>query len=69
MVVRLVRRSGCLSGAGLRLAAVEAEAGPGLPDFVKDELGAFLECGILTHGFLRLRRADCAHDKLVAVFL
>jgi ribosomal protein S27E len=25
-----------------------------------------LECGILAHGFLRLRCADCGHDKLVA---
>ena len=27
---------------------------------------AFLECGILAHGFVRLRCADCAHEKLVA---
>lgn len=27
---------------------------------------AFLECGILAHGFLRLRCADCAYEKLVA---
>ncbi len=32
----------------------------------KAEFEAFLECGILAHGFLRLRCADCAHDKLVA---
>ena len=32
----------------------------------KDEFDAFLECGILAHGFLRLRCADCAHGKLVA---
>jgi Transposase zinc-binding domain len=38
----------------------------GLPKFVKDEFEAFLECGILAHGFLRLRCADCAHDRLVA---
>ncbi len=34
--------------------------------FVKDEFEAFLECGILAHGFLRVRCADCAHEKLVA---
>jgi hypothetical protein len=34
--------------------------------FVKDEFDAFLECGILAHGFLRLRCGDCGHDKLVA---
>ncbi len=27
---------------------------------------AFLECGILAHGFLRLRCGDCGHDKRVA---
>ena len=37
-----------------------------MPEFVKEELDAFLECGILAHGFLRLRCADCAHEKLVA---
>ena len=47
-------------------AQVETETGSGLPDFVKDEFDAFLECGILAHGFLRLRCANCAHEKLVA---
>ena len=47
-------------------AQVEAETATGLPDFVKDEFDAFLECGILAHGFLRLRCAGCAHEKLVA---
>ena len=30
------------------------------------EFDAFLEGGILAHGFLRLRFGDCGHDKLVA---
>jgi hypothetical protein len=47
-------------------AQAEAEAGADLPQFVKDEFDAFLECGILAHGFLRLRCSDCGHDKLVA---
>ncbi|MCP3880294.1 MAG: transposase, partial [Sulfitobacter sp.] len=47
-------------------AQVEAETGTGLPDFVKDEFEAFLDCGILANGFLRLRCPDCAHEKLVA---
>ncbi len=47
-------------------AQVESETATGLPDFVKDEFEAFLECGILAHGFLRLRCTDCAHEKLVA---
>jgi hypothetical protein len=48
------------------LAQVEAETGASLPGFVKDEFDAFLECGILAHGFLRLRCGDCGHEKLVA---
>ena len=47
-------------------AQAEAAAGADLPQFVKDEFDAFLECGILAHGFLRLRCDDCGHDKLVA---
>lgn len=37
-----------------------------MPDFVKDEFEAFLECGILAHDFKRLRCSECAHEKLVA---
>ena len=48
------------------LAQVEAQTGAGLPQFVKDEFDAFLECGNLAHGFLRLRCAECAHEQLVA---
>ena len=48
------------------IAQAEAEAGVDLPQFVKDEFDAFLECGILATGFLRLRCGDCGHDKLVA---
>ena len=48
------------------IAETEAAAGADLPQFVKDEFDAFLECGILAHGFLRLRCGDCGHDKLVA---
>ena len=44
----------------------EAAAGADLPQFVKDEFDAFLECGILAHGFLRLRCGECGHDKLLA---
>ncbi|MCE2661183.1 MAG: transposase [Rubrivivax sp.] len=47
-------------------AQAEDAAGADLPQFVKDEFDAFLECGILAHGFLRLHCGDCGHDKLVA---
>jgi hypothetical protein len=47
-------------------AQAEDAAGADLPQFVKDEFDAFLDCGILAHGFLRLHCGDCGHDKLVA---
>lgn len=37
-----------------------------MPRFVKDESDAFLECGILAHGFPRLRSGECGHDNLLA---
>lgn len=48
------------------LARVEAQTGSSLPEFIEDEFDAFLECGILAHGLLRMRCTDCAHEKLVA---
>ena len=48
------------------IAHTEASTGSALPRFIKDEFDAFLECGSLTHGFLRLRCGECGHDKLLA---
>ena len=45
---------------------VELETGRVLPAYVKAEFDAFLKCGILAHGFLRLRCDQCGHEKLVA---
>src|SRR5258708_8078219 len=45
------------------------KSGRGLLKFVKGDFDAFLESGILAHGFLRLRRTECAHETLVAFFL
>ncbi len=47
-------------------AHTESSTGAELPRFIKDEFDAFLECGILAQGFLRLRCGDCGHDKLLA---
>ena len=33
------------------LAQVELKTGAGLPESVKEELDAFLDCGILAHGW------------------
>lgn len=32
---------------------VNASGGAGLPQFIKDEFDAYLDCGILANGFLR----------------
>ena len=48
-------------------AKVEAhDAGTALPRFVNDEFDAYLDCGILAHGFLRLTCESCACDTLAA---
>jgi hypothetical protein len=37
------------------IAHTEAGLGCELPHFINDEFAAFLKCGILAHGFFRLR--------------
>ena len=37
-----------------------------LPAHVEKELRAYLDCGILAHGFLRVRCEACAHERAVA---
>jgi hypothetical protein len=47
-------------------AEVQAQTGSELPKLIRDEFDRFLECDILAHGFLRLRRGECGYEKLVA---
>ena len=37
-----------------------------LPKYVHNEFEAYLQCGILSHGFLRVRCECCQHERLVA---
>jgi Putative transposase len=46
------------------IAHTEASTGAELPRFIKDEFDAFLECGILAHGFLRLRWGEHQRQEL-----
>ena len=39
--------------------------GKGLPRHVKRAFEAFLDCGVLTKGFARLRCPDCGYDLVV----
>src|SRR2546428_3704519 len=41
--------------------------GSSLPRFVEQEFRDFLTCGVLAHGFARLRCTDCAVERLVPV--
>ncbi|MBP9708682.1 MAG: transposase [Oligoflexales bacterium] len=47
------------------IADREAEGRP-IPDYVKEEFEAFLRCGILAHGFLRLKCSCCKEEKITA---
>jgi hypothetical protein len=47
------------------LSAMDAQDRP-LPGYVQDEFEAFLQCGRLEQGFLRVRCEDCKHEHLVA---
>ena len=51
------------------LAQVEAHTGTALPQFVQDEFDAFLECGILAHGFFRLRCPNARTRKRGQIYL
>jgi hypothetical protein len=42
------------------------EKGRYLPEYVKEEFDAFLKCGLLSQGFLRLECEGCQREKLVA---
>jgi hypothetical protein len=48
--------------------ARSGERGHPVPCFVEQELRAFLRCGVLAQGFLRLHCDDCGCDRLVPFF-
>jgi hypothetical protein len=48
------------------LARADEHGGFGLPGFVRRELYAYLDCGILANGFARVHCASCGRDELVA---
>src|SRR5437870_4117147 len=50
------------------LASLDADPdAPGLPAYVQREFDAYLQCGILAHGFLRLG-CDTCYKELLLVF-
>jgi hypothetical protein len=48
------------------LIAAREAAGRSLPKYVQEEFEAYLKCGCLEHGFLRVRCEGCHAEKLVA---
>ncbi len=50
------------------LATIDADpTAKGLPGYVRDEFYAYLQCGILAHGFLKLGCDSCPHKMLLAL--
>ncbi|MBA4157970.1 MAG: transposase zinc-binding domain-containing protein [Gemmatimonadetes bacterium] len=47
-------------------AAAADPDGEGVPNWVADDFRAYLRCGILAHGFARIRCDACAAEHLVA---
>jgi hypothetical protein len=47
-------------------AAQSDPRGYGVPSWVEKDLRAYLRCGILAHGFARLRCSGCGHERLLA---
>jgi hypothetical protein len=47
-------------------AAAADPDGAGIPQWVEDDFRAYLRCGILAHGFARMRCDACAAERLVA---
>lgn len=41
-------------------------AGGHLPNFIRQEFEDYLKCGLLEHGFLRVKCDGCRHEHLVA---
>ena len=40
--------------------------GWGVPTWLERDFRSYLRCGILAHGFARVRCTDCGHDRLLA---
>jgi hypothetical protein len=64
-------RSGLWPGAGIThaqtlLAELRDTDGRRLPRYVDRELAEYLRCGILSHGFARVRCQACNDELLVA---
>ena len=49
------------------LVQICEQEGRPLPGFVVQEFEKFLQCGILAHGFARVRCCDCGYSRLVAL--
>ena len=62
----LSRSSVPLATARLELGRSPEEQGRPLPSFVQREVEAYLRCGMLEHGLLRLGCPACGFERLVA---
>jgi len=46
------------------LLAEASELGRGLPRYVERDFARYLECGVLAHGFARVRCESCKDERL-----
>src|SRR5688572_24706112 len=54
-------------GNGQCMALIAADpTAKGLPDYVMEEFYAYLQCGVLAYGFVRLGCDTCPHQMLLA---
>ncbi|MFL5354359.1 transposase zinc-binding domain-containing protein [Archangium sp.] len=49
-----------------KVALLDGELGRGLPRYVERDFARYLECGVLAHGFARVRCESCKDELLVA---
>ena len=49
----------------LAWASAADPMGYGVPEWVERDFRAYLECGILAHGFTQARCEDCRHERLI----
>ncbi len=47
--------------------ALMEQQGRSIPLYMQSEFDDYLQCGLLEHSFLRVRREGCHHERLVAL--
>jgi ribosomal protein S27E len=62
----IILRSAARRDSETFIEETSSSDGKGLPQHIEKEMRAYLECGILAYGFIRVRCEDCKRENLVA---